>query len=94
MLYPLHDGGIVVNPYEKMMGKSLNSTYPGPLSCQVMAFYDPAGGVVVANLDPTGEVKRLWAKGDLNMSLGVTQLRPVTPGAGRGGGPAGRGGRV
>lgn len=81
LLYPLHDGGIVVDPYEKMMGKSLGSTYPGPLSCQVMAFYDPAGGVVVASLDPTGEIKRLWAKGDLNMSLGVTQLRPVTPGA-------------
>ena len=81
LLYPLHDGGIVVDPYEKMMGSSLDSTYPGPLSCQVMAFYDPAGGVVVASLDPTGEVKRLWAKGDLNMSLGVTQLLPLTPGA-------------
>jgi hypothetical protein len=81
LLYPLFDGGIVVDPYEKMMGKSLDSTYPGPLSCQVMAFYDPAGGVVMASLDPTGEVKRLWAKGDLNMSMGVTQLRPVTPGA-------------
>lgn len=80
LLYPLHDGGIVVDPYERMMGRSLNSTYPGSLSCQVMAFYDPAGGVVVASLDPTGEVKRLWAKGGLNMGLGITQLRPVTPG--------------
>lgn len=80
LLYPLHDGGIVVDPYEKMMGKSLGSTYPGPLSCQVMAFYDPAGGVVVASLDPTGEVKRLCVRGDLNVSLSVTQLRPVTPG--------------
>ena len=81
LLYPMHDGGIVVDPYEKMMGKSLGSTYPGSLSCQVMAFYDPAGGVVVASLDPTGEVKRLCARGDLNLSLSVTQLRPVTPGA-------------
>lgn len=80
LLYPLHDGGIVVDPYEKMMGKSLDSTYPGPLSCQVMAYYDPAGGLAVASLDPTGEVKRLWARGDLNVSLGVTQLRPVAPG--------------
>ena len=81
LLYPLHDGGVVVDPYEKMMGKSLGSTYPGPLSCQVMAYYDPAGGLVLASLDPTGEVKRLCAKGDLNVSLSVTQLRPVTPGA-------------
>ena len=81
LLYPLHDGGIAVDPYEKMMGTSLSSTYPGSLSCQVMAFYDPEGGLVVANFDPTGEVKRLCAKSDLNMSLSVTQLRPVTPGA-------------
>ena len=81
LLYPLHDGGIVVDPYEKMMGKSLGSTYPGSLSCQVMAFYDPAGGLLVASLDPTGEAKRLCAEGDLNMGLSVTQLRPVTPGA-------------
>ena len=81
LLYPLHDGGIVVDPYEKMMGKSLNSTYPGPLSCQVMAFYDPVGGVVVASLDPTGEVKRLCVpSAELNVGLSVTQLRPVTPG--------------
>lgn len=81
LLYPRFDGGIVVDPYKKMMGRSLNDTYPGPLSCQVMAFYDPAGGVVLASLDPTGEVKRLWAMNELNMGLGVIQLRPVTPGA-------------
>ena len=81
LLYPLHDGGIVVDPYEKMMGQSLDSTYPGPLSCQLMAFYDPDGGMLMASLDPTGEIKRLRVKGDLNVSLSVTQLRPVTPGA-------------
>ena len=28
LLYPLHDGGIVVDPYQKMMGRSLGSMYP------------------------------------------------------------------
>ena len=65
-----------------MLGKTLSSTYPGPLSCHVMALYDPAGGLLMAALDPTGQVKRLCAKGDLNIGLSVSQLRLVTPGAG------------
>lgn len=81
LLYPLHDGGMVVDPYKTMMGRTLRSTYPGPLSCQVMAFYDPDGGLLMASLDPTGQVKRLLAEGGLNVCLGVSQLRPQIPGA-------------
>ena len=81
LLYPLHDGGMVVDPYRTMLGRTLRSTYPGPLSCQVMAYYDPDGGVLMASLDPTGHVKRLLAEGGLNLCLGVSQLRPRIPGA-------------
>jgi hypothetical protein len=34
-----------------------------------MAFYDPTAAMLMASLDPTGEVKRLRVKGDLNVSL-------------------------
>lgn len=81
LLYPQHDGGIVVDPYQTMLDRTLNSTYPGSCSCQIMAFYDPDGGILMASLDPTGEVKRFLATGGFNLTLGVSQLRPRVPGA-------------
>jgi hypothetical protein len=80
ILYPRCDGGLIENPLEVMRGIGLADTYPGPLSCQVMAYYDRTAGLYLATHDPYGGVKRFNCRMGIDLELSVTHLFPVLPG--------------
>ena len=92
LLYPLHDGGIVVDPYQKMMGRSLGSTYPGPLSCQVMAFYDPRRRSGHGEPGPHRRGQTPVGQRRHEPELGRDAVAAGDAGPGRGGGSARRSG--
>ncbi len=81
ILYPRCDGGVVEDPLRTMGGQSLDDTYPGPLSCQVMAYYDAQAGLYLATHDGSGSPKRLLARLNLDCELAIEHLLPITPGA-------------
>lgn len=82
VLYPKCDGGLIENPLEAMRTKrALNQTYPGPLSCQLMAYYDPTAGVYLATYDAAGHAKKFNCVMGLDLKLSITHLFPIAPGA-------------
>ena len=79
-LYPRCDGGIVEDPARRFGHRGPNDTCPGPLSCQVMAFYDRTAGLYAATHDPDGFPKRFLAQLKLDLRLRVGHLLPISPG--------------
>jgi len=80
VLYPRCDGGLIENPLEVMRGAGLNETYPGPLSCQVMAYYDGTAGLYLATHDARGSVKRFNCAMGIDLELSITHLVSAPPG--------------
>ncbi|OGV73325.1 MAG: hypothetical protein A3K19_14330 [Lentisphaerae bacterium RIFOXYB12_FULL_65_16] len=82
ILYPACDGGLIEDPLTAMPGQDLNATYPGPLSCQLMAYYDPAAGLYLATYDGNGCPKRFGCKLGVDLELSITHLLSAAPGTG------------
>lgn len=81
ILYPRCDGGLIEDPLRTMGGQGLNDTYPGPLSCQVMAYYDSQAGLYLATHDADGHPKRFQARLELDCEISIEHLLPILPGA-------------
>ncbi|HUT92816.1 MAG TPA: DUF6259 domain-containing protein [Thermoguttaceae bacterium] len=82
LLYPVFDGTVIDDPKATLRsGKStLDETYPGALSCQVMAMCDPAAGLYVASHDPDGYAKAFTVDAQFQIHLSITHLAPALPG--------------
>ncbi len=82
LLYPAFDGLVVDDPASafRSFGGALSHTYPGPLSCQVMAFCDRAAGLYLASYDPDGYAKRFTVEHRLGFRFSITHLAPLVPG--------------
>ncbi len=82
LLYPVFDGMVVDSPATVFGEREtpLAETYPGPLSCQVMAFCDPEAGLYLATHDPDGYPKVFAVSGRFHLTLSVTHLAPILPG--------------
>ena len=81
LLLPTVDGGIVEDPLTNFGPKSQRPSYhpyPGPASCQVVAFYDKRGGVYIAAHDPEGYGKMIGATRlrDGGFDLTISHLLP------------------
>ena len=82
LLYPAFDGCVIDDPctvFRKGRG-SLAQTYPGALSCQVMAFCDPTAGLYLASHDPDGYAKRFSIDAGFRIRLAIEHLAPALPG--------------
>ena len=80
VLYPRCDGGLIEDPIEAMQGEGVGDTYPGPLSCQVMAYYDKIAGLYLATHDAQGGVKRFNCAMGVDLELSITHLLSGLPG--------------
>ncbi len=82
LLYPVFDGAVVDDPKTTFRAGrgTLDQTYPGALSCQVMALCDPAAGLYVASHDPEGYAKRFTVESRFQTQLSITHLAPALPG--------------
>jgi len=80
VLYPRCDGGLIERPFNVMQRGGLEDMYPGPLSCQLMAYYDATAGLYLGTHDAQGGVKRFNCSMDVDLELSVTHLFPNLPG--------------
>lgn len=81
ILYPRCDGGLIENPLAVMAaGQGLDDIYPGPLSCQLMAYCDGVAGLYLAAHDPAGHPKRFGCEMDVDIKLSIKHLFPILPG--------------
>jgi hypothetical protein len=82
LLYPAFDGCVIDDPRAVFRrGKStLSQTYPGALSCQVMAFCDPVAGLYLASHDPDGYAKEFTVDAGFRIRFSIAHLAPVRPG--------------
>ncbi|NOZ19876.1 MAG: hypothetical protein GXP25_02175 [Planctomycetes bacterium] len=82
LLYPAFDGCVIDNPKEVFRtGKNtLSQTYPGALSCQVMAFCDPTAGLYMASHDPDGYAKSFTVDAGFQIRFSIAHLAPALPG--------------
>lgn len=80
VLYPRCDGGLIEDPLNAMGGQGLSELYPGPLSCQLMAYYDSAAGVSLASYDTSGRPKRFTCELGVDLRLSISHLFPRVPG--------------
>ncbi|MFQ6131607.1 MAG: DUF6259 domain-containing protein [Armatimonadota bacterium] len=83
ILYPQCDGGLIEDPEEAFTGgaSSIRSTYPGPLSCQLMAHYDGRAGTYLAAYDAQGHPKSFGIKLGFDLIFDVTHHSPLVQGA-------------
>ena len=82
LLYPVFDGAVIDDP-KSVFGsaaRTLSESYPGGLSCQVMAFCDPAAGLYVASHDPQGYAKKFTVEPGFQLRLSITHLAPALAG--------------
>ena len=82
LLFPAFDGCVIDDPravFRRGRG-SLEQTYPGALSCQVMAFCDPVAGLYLASHDPDGYAKAFAIEGGFQTRLSIAHLGPQVPG--------------
>jgi hypothetical protein len=82
ILLPAFDGGIVENPKVAVPagGGGYEGAYPGPLSCQVMAYYDETAGLYLGIHDPDGYPKRVRLATDVDFTFAFQHLSPILPG--------------
>jgi uncharacterized protein (TIGR03437 family) len=55
LLYPIFGGRLFPDPVDQL--SSIGMQYPGPLSMQMMAFYNAQAGLFVTSYDPSGQTK-------------------------------------
>ncbi len=82
ILYPQCDGGLIENPKEAFSRgpNSIESTYPGPLSCQLVAYYDGRAGLYLACYDAQGWPKAFRVALGADLTFQVAHLLPILPG--------------
>ncbi|MBU0610142.1 MAG: carbohydrate binding domain-containing protein, partial [Armatimonadetes bacterium] len=81
ILLPAFDGGICENPKEAVPALGgFEAYYPGPASCQVLAYYDPRAGLYMAAQDAAGTPKRFTLNADVDFGFGFQHLFPTVPG--------------
>jgi len=83
LLYPIFDGAVVDDPKKAFRrGKNrVSNTYPGSISCQVMAVCDPAAGLYMASHDPDGHGKAFTVEAGFHHELSIAHLAPYVEGA-------------
>ena len=59
----------------------VSNTYPGSISCQVMAVCDPAAGLYMASHDPDGHGKTFTVEAGFHHELSIAHLAPYVEGA-------------
>jgi len=82
LLYPAYDGCVIDNPRAvfRRDNSSLSQTYPGALSCQVMAFCDPVAGLYLASHDPDGYPKSFAIDAGFRIRFSIAHLAPAVSG--------------
>lgn len=82
ILLPAFDGGVVENPMKNVpaAGGGFTGAYPGPLSCQLLAYYDGTAGLYLAAHDPEGHPKQFALQSDVDFTFRIRRLAPMTPG--------------
>lgn len=82
LLYPAFDGCVIDDPrtvFRQGRG-NLSQTYPGALSCQVMAYCDPVAGLYLASHDADGYAKSFTVDGGFQTRFSIAHLAPALPG--------------
>ncbi|NLX97201.1 MAG: hypothetical protein GXY83_13590, partial [Rhodopirellula sp.] len=82
LLYPAFDGCVIDDPRAvfRRARNTLSQTYPGPLSCQVMAYCDPVAGLYLASHDPEGYAKTFDVEAGFQIRFSIAHLSPALPG--------------
>ncbi len=82
LLYPAFDGSVIDDPREVFRRRpaTISHTYPGALSCQVMAFCDPAAGLYLASHDPDGHAKSFEVVPGFGIRFSIAHLASALPG--------------
>lgn len=81
LLYPAFDGCVIDDPCEVFRRRpdKLSHDYPGSLSCQVMAFCDPAAGLYLGCHDAAGFPKTFAVQSGFRMRFSMAHLGPEEP---------------
>ncbi len=82
ILYPAFDGNVMDDPYHVFRKRSglLSGAYPGPLSCQVMAYCDRTAGLYIASHDPDGYAKTFTVDAGFQIRFSIAHLASAVAG--------------
>ena len=82
LLYPAFDGMVIDDPRQTFRDNAgdLSGDYPGPLSCQVMAYCDPAAGLYMATRDPDGYPKQFTVTPGFQIQFSISHMAPAVAG--------------
>ncbi len=82
ILLPAFDGGICEAPKLSLAarGGGFTALYPGPASCQLMAYYQPTSGLYMAAYDPDGYPKRFSILSDVDLTFAFDHYFPRVAG--------------